>query len=402
MSVPKIFELSCQTQNYNWGRKGSSSLVAQLLKGQSIDENLPYAELWMGIHPNAPSHVQFGNGEELAGILQREPKLLGNYVLNRWGTLPFLFKILSIAQPLSIQMHPDKVWAKQLHLRDPRNYPDDNHKPEIALCLSDLEALYEFEKKAYLTVFLKRYPFFYHFFLEKYQGSQTKSNQEVLFQDIIPLLMRGSVEESKILLQQLHMSVKQAALPSEKEKLFLSLYPKFSEDIGLLFVFFMQKIEIEPNQALFLRANQLHAYLTGNLAECMANSDNVIRAGITERYKDIQAMLHKITYHDDTPQLISGVLSSEWITDYSSESEEFELQIIRVPQNTAAAIQPIIGPSISLVLSGKGKLIFSDAGTIVEKTLEKGTVLFISADQTFKIETSEKMEIVRALVPNPN
>ena len=64
--------------------------------------------------------------------------------------------------------------------------------------------------------------------------------------------------------------------------------------------------------------------------------------------------------------------------------------------------KPIIGPSISLVLSGKGKLIFSDAGTIVEKTLEKGTVLFISADQTFKIETSEKMEIVRALVPNPN
>jgi len=159
MSVPKIFELSCQTQNYNWGRKGSSSLVAQLLKAQSIDENLPYAELWMGIHPNAPSHVQFGNGEELAVILQREPKLLGNYVLNHWGTLPFLFKILSIAQPLSIQMHPDKLWAKQLHLRDPHNFPDDNHKPEIALCISDLEVLYEFEKKAYLTTFLKKYPF---------------------------------------------------------------------------------------------------------------------------------------------------------------------------------------------------------------------------------------------------
>ena len=214
--------------------------------------------------------------------------------------------------------------------------------------------------------------------------------------------MLGSKEESKILLQKLHMSVKQAAHPSEKDKLFLSLYPKFPEDIGLLFVFFMQKIDIEPNQALFLRANQLHAYLNGNLAECMANSDNVIRAGLTERHKDIEAILHKITYHDDTPQLIYGDLSSEWITDYSSESEEFALQKIRVPQNTTASIQSIIGPSISLVLSGKGKLIFSDTGTIVEKILEKGTVLFISADQTFKIETSENMEIVRALVPDPN
>ena len=96
--------------------------------------------------------------------------------------------------------------------------------------------------------------------------------------------MRGSVEESKILLQQLHMSVKQAAHPSEKEKLFLSLYPKFSEDIGLLFVFFMQKIEIEPNQALFLRANQLHAYLTGNLAECFGIRD-LVNAGIPLRFQ---------------------------------------------------------------------------------------------------------------------
>lgn len=402
MPIPMIFELSCQARHNSWGKKGSTSLVAQLLKYQPIDENRPYAELWMGIHPGAPSHVKFGEGEELASILQKAPRLLGNYVRERWGNLPFLFKILSIAHPLSIQMHPDQVQAQELHRKDPVHYPDGNHKPEIALCLSELETLYEFEKQHALTQFLEKYPFFFQFFLEKHSDPARSSKKEVRFQDFIPCLMRSSLEESKMLLEQLQRAIHQIMATSQKEKLFLSLYPKFQEDIGLLFVFFMQKVLIPPDQALFLNAHQLHAYLKGNLAECMANSDNVIRAGLTDRYKDVEALLNQLTYHDQAPQLLSGVPSSEWSTRYSSESEEFALETIRIFQNTVVALPPLMTPSLILVLSGSGKIIFEEVQTRKEKALEQGTVLFIGAEQPFQLETPQTIEIVRALVPEPD
>lgn len=105
-------ELTCKVQNYEWGKIGFNSKVAQLQQSAnesfSVDENVPYAELWMGTHVNAPSIVKSSN-EKLSELLSKRPEYLGEDVLKQFGELPFLFKVLSVNKALSIQAHPAKV-----------------------------------------------------------------------------------------------------------------------------------------------------------------------------------------------------------------------------------------------------------------------------------------------------
>lgn len=134
-----MLRLQAEVKQYKWGQLGSTSLVADLAsngEGQvSVNANEPYAELWMGSHVSGPS-VSSKTGEPLNRWLERNPLALGKEVLKEHGSsLPFLFKVLSIQKSLSIQSHPDKALAEQLHATRPNVYKDPNHKPEIALAV---------------------------------------------------------------------------------------------------------------------------------------------------------------------------------------------------------------------------------------------------------------------------
>lgn len=143
---------------YPWGKLGSNSLVAQLAisSGCDIDEQKPYAELWMGAHPSGPSIIISGTKNEnpqvapesLQDFISKNPDVLGSSIKSRFGsnTLPFLFKVLSVEKALSIQAHPNKELAVALHSKDPANYPDDNHKPEMALAVTPFEVLCGFRR----------------------------------------------------------------------------------------------------------------------------------------------------------------------------------------------------------------------------------------------------------------
>ncbi|GKV16793.1 hypothetical protein SLEP1_g27383 [Rubroshorea leprosula] len=148
-----IVRLRAWVQRYDWGRCGGDSQVARLLalnSGVEVDPKAPYAELWMGTHDSGPSFVM-GSGvllaEEEKGVTLKEwigknPNVLGNKVLGKWGCdLPFLFKVLSVAKALSIQAHPDKELAKELFKLQPHLYKDGNHKPEMALAITEFKAL---------------------------------------------------------------------------------------------------------------------------------------------------------------------------------------------------------------------------------------------------------------------
>eukprot|EP00249_Psilotum_nudum_P036521 c7809_g1_i2 orf=601-1332(+) len=141
-------KLQCVVQNYAWGHVGKQSEVGRLysLQSKAEIEDRPYAELWMGTHESGPSLVVLEDAENsiilLKDWLSENPEVLGDKVVKRWGTeLPFLFKVLSVAKALSIQAHPDKKLAKQLHQFQPDIYKDANHKPEMALALTDFDAL---------------------------------------------------------------------------------------------------------------------------------------------------------------------------------------------------------------------------------------------------------------------
>lgn len=106
-------DLQATVQNYDWGKLGLSSFVAQLFKAkdttQEINDNTPYAELWMGTHPNGPSRIN-STSQELSDYIKQNPKCLGDKVIDKFGVqLPYLFKVLSVAKALSIQAHPNKV-----------------------------------------------------------------------------------------------------------------------------------------------------------------------------------------------------------------------------------------------------------------------------------------------------
>lgn len=150
-------DLICSVQKYQWGNLGFDSLVGRFAKANSkivVNENEPYAELWMGTHPNGPSYIS-GTNTKLSDYLNSHPQDLGQKVLHHFGKqLPFLFKILSVKQPLSIQAHPTKSNAEKLFKRFPNIYKDGNHKPEMAIALSKFEALCGFRPKTQIKRFL--------------------------------------------------------------------------------------------------------------------------------------------------------------------------------------------------------------------------------------------------------
>lgn len=132
--------LKNKVQHYKWGAIGTMAYIPQLL-GEKAESDKPYAELWIGAHPSFSSEIVIDEvAFPLYDIIQKFPKeILGEYVLNNYSkNLPFLFKVLSAAEALSIQAHPNKQQAISLYARDPEHYPDDNHKPEIAIALDEL------------------------------------------------------------------------------------------------------------------------------------------------------------------------------------------------------------------------------------------------------------------------
>jgi len=148
----KLFRLDSGFQQYGWGKIGSNSAVAQFAahsnKDVTIQESEPYAELWMGTHHKVPSYNK-DTKETLSDIIKSNPAaFLNEKIIEKFestNTLPFLFKVLSIEKVLSIQAHPDKSLARILHANDPKNYPDDNHKPEMAIAVTDFEGFCGFK-----------------------------------------------------------------------------------------------------------------------------------------------------------------------------------------------------------------------------------------------------------------
>ena len=384
--------------HYDWGKKGKSSLVARLLRERTIDPAMPYAELWMGAHANGPSRVKIGDGILLSQVLRTKPELLGEYTRRRWGVLPFLFKVLSIAQPLSIQMHPDKDWAESLNRLDPAHYPDANHKPEIALALSGFKMLYGFKNKTTLLETWQQYPCLAEF-LKEVNPTSLDSGRALSIdpQKMLPVLLQLPKEKGLALLKALHNNIMQKKDRSETDSSFLDLYPHYPSDLGLLFLYLMQKVEVAPHSSVFLQANQLHSYLSGDLVECMADSDNVIRAGITNKFKDVERMLSRISYQDQAPPLHAGIPVSDRIRRYPSAAEEFELQTIQLPEGHSILQEETDSPAILLVLSGKGLLSSEGIGF----GLESGRVLFTGAQLSYTLCASEALQAVRASVPLP-
>ena len=278
-------------QNYAWGSK--TALTE--LYGLANPQQLPMAELWMGAHPKSSSKIEDTSGQivSLRDVIdENQSALLGDAVAQRFGELPFLFKVLCAAQPLSIQVHPNKRnseigFAKENAAGIPmdaaeRNYKDPNHKPELVFALTPFLAMNAFREFSEIVSLL-----------QPVAGAHTaiahfleQPNAERLSQLFAGLLSMQGEEKSRALAILKAALETQQGEPWQTIRLIAEFYP---DDSGLFSPLLLNVVKLNPGDAMFLFAETPHAYLQGVALEVMANSDNVLRAGLTPKYIDIPA-----------------------------------------------------------------------------------------------------------------
>jgi mannose-6-phosphate isomerase len=299
----QAYVLTNQIQPYAWGERGPSAFLARFLNLTNVAENAPLAELWMGTHPLGTSTLKDGdNPVLLSEIVQRYPtEILGQRVAAAFaGQFPFLLKILSANEPLSIQLHPSKEQAVALRQKDPAHYPDDNHKPEIAIALEHLDALAGLRDARQIAALMAQYPVLAKFVAFESLAQQPKSKQPRLaFQSLLQQAMKVPDEMARVI-TQIAASIQAKSKLSYREKLFIKMNGQYPGDVGLLSILFLKLHHLRKGQAMFIPAGVPHAYLKGNIVECMASSDNVIRGGLTPKIQGYSGPVgdhHRSTSH---------------------------------------------------------------------------------------------------------
>ena len=285
-------------QNYAWGSK--TALTD--LYGIANPNNLPMAELWMGAHPKSSSKIEDASGQvrSLRDVIDADKAaLLGDKVAQRFGELPFLFKVLCADQPLSIQVHPNKQaseigFAKENAAGIPldaaeRNYKDPNHKPELVFALTPFLAMNAFREFSEIISLLQPVAGAHNaiaHFLEN-------PNADALSQLFASLLNMQGEEKSHALAVLKAALDSQHGEPWETIRLISEFYPN---DSGLFSPLLLNVVKLNPGEAMFLFAETPHAYLQGVALEVMANSDNVLRAGLTPKYIDIPELVANVKF----------------------------------------------------------------------------------------------------------
>jgi mannose-6-phosphate isomerase len=381
MLKPECYLMRNPVQNYAWGARGVDAFIPKLLE-INPEKELPYAELWMGAHPKAASEIEFeGKWVNLDFLIRKFPnEFLGNKVVSKFGSkLPFLFKVLSASEPLSIQMHPNLEQAKKLNAIDPLNYPDENHKPEIAIAIDYLKALVGFKPIEEIIGVINSYVGF-----EEVKHEQpirqliddSEIDQSIKLKDAFSYLIRLAsnqpVRFNKIIFQNISQ-ISSKKTKTEVEDLFFSMYEKYGNDIGLISILFFNYVILKPGEAIYTPAGIPHAYIEGNIIECMANSDNVIRAGLTPKFTDVENLLNLINYEQGNVSKVN-TLNTEGGYYYETPDEEFRVTHYELRKGEKVKF---LSESCHILLILKGQVTINNLGE--QLNYSKGDVIFLPA-----------------------
>lgn len=287
--MAEFFATTDPIQDYAWG---SRSVLARM-QSRDVPSATPEAELWVGSHPSGPS-VLLVDGQQVTvpDLLRQDPdRLLGALVsgLGEDGDLPFLLKILAIDAPLSIQVHPsaqqaEEGWQREeiqgIALNAPtRNYKDRHPKPEIGVAVTRVETLSGVRSNAELAV------------LAEALDQQWLRDVLSTGQPVLPTVLRLSDDQAQEALAGLLRAMDKLPTHDELGALLRYISGRHPGDRGLLMALCMNHLILEPGEAIFTPAGQLHAYLRGTVVELMACSDNVLRAGLTPKHIDVDELL---------------------------------------------------------------------------------------------------------------
>lgn len=366
-------------QNYAWGSK--TALTD--LYGIANPDNLPMAELWMGAHPKSSSKIEDASGQvrSLRDVIDADKAaLLGDKVANRFGELPFLFKVLCADQPLSIQVHPKKKaselgFAKENAAGIPldaaeRNYKDPNHKPELVFALTPFLAMNAFREFSEIISLLQPVAGAHNaiaHFLEN-------PNAEALSELFASLLNMQGEEKSHALAVLKAALNSQQGEPWDTIRVISTFYP---DDSGLFSPLLLNVVKLNPGEAMFLFAETPHAYLNGVALEVMANSDNVLRAGLTPKYIDIPELVANVKFvAKPAAELLTQPVKNGAELDFPIPVDDFAFSLHDLSADETAIAQE--SAAILFCVEGEATL-HKDSERLV---LKPGESAFVAANES--------------------
>ena len=345
---------------YAWGSRTAISS----LQGRGSSDG-PEAELWMGAHPLAPSRSIARTGSLDALIASDPERELGARTLNAFGPrLPFLLKVLAAEQPLSLQAHPTMAQAEAgfddeekrgIPLTAPnRNYKDRSHKPELLCALTPFHALSGFRD------YEKTLQLFEQLGVEQLDPFITPSLKETFRaimnapRDVIPHVVAACSRPSP------HFANERALACRLSE-----LYPG---DIGIITALLLEYVILQPGEAIFLDAGNLHAYLRGTGVEIMASSDNVLRGGLTPKHVDVPELTKTLKFDAPPVRVLHAQELDACESVYATPAKEFRLSRIDVK---TPLVRETFGPEILLVTEGSVQ--------VGEIEVKRGSSVFVPA-----------------------
>ena len=381
--MDRIRLLKNVVQEYAWG---SYTAIPELL-GHDAPASTPQAELWMGAHPKAPSMVKCdGVWFSLLELISKHPQnILGEKVAEKFDSrLPYLFKVLAAAKPLSIQAHPSLIQAKEGFERENRlkipldayhrNYKDDNHKPECICAMTDFWALNGFRKISdILSLMEKICPPGLKTSLDLLREQPDSMGLKYFFQALMTL---DGKQQAEIIADAIK-NVQNFADDHPAYQWMINLHKEYPKDIGVFSPIMLNLVCLKPGEAMFLPAGELHAYLDGVGIELMANSDNVLRGGLTPKHIDVQELLNVLNFEEREINILFAGEFDECECAYESFAEEFSLSVISVTEEIG--YRSADRRSVEIILCTDGRATITDLGKNESVFVERGKSIIIPA-----------------------
>jgi mannose-6-phosphate isomerase len=394
-----IYKLRGKVMNYAWG---GYDFIPSLL-GIKNDAHQPYAEYWMGAHPLASSELISHNSViSLHDAIAADPnRLLSETVEKRFGGLPFLFKVQDVKDILSIQVHPSKSEAEKgfdreeeegIPLNAPnRNYKDRNHKPEMLVALSEFWLLHGFKSLSEIEQTLELVPEF-----NILEPLFKREGLKALFQFVMEMDQDMINAILTTLIKRDIRRKKEGELTKEMPGWWVARIFEGKAEIGnidraIFSIYFFNIVKLHAGEGLFQGAGMPHAYMEGQCVELMANSDNVLRAGLTPKYIDVPELLKHTLFESVVPNIMKGNSLQTGEMVYPCPVEDFG--IAKIDINPTISYQSIAKSFEILIVIEGGVSINNNL------VLKKGEAAGLLPGADYTIRSSGNSTLFKAFVP---
>lgn len=384
-------KLHGQVARYQWG---TTDAISELL-GIPTD-GTPIAELWLGAHPSAPSSL---GRRPLDEALSDDPSLLGSAAERFGGRLPYLMKVLSARHALSLQAHPSREQAEEgfaaeesrgVPRRSPvRVYIDDWPKPEIMVALSEFHTLAGFRNPLHTAELFEALGV--ADIAAPVLGPLSQRQGEAALQEVFLDILTLTGERRWMVDEVLAAAVRHRDDPDavgEFARTALQLDEAFPGDPGILAALLLNRVVLEPGEALFVQAGLMHSHLSGTGIEVMANSDNVVRGALTDKHIAIDELVRIVDFTAGVPEVLQSVESAPGVWVYPTQAREFDVWRLEVTPDTPVLLPARGEPRIALLTRGSAR--FRAGGRVLD--LEQGDSVFVAADDP-EVEVSGDAQV---------